>query len=70
MNEARAAVYMKNYKINDGDEIFKKNAKNHEGAILPPCKAELHKQIQRTAFIAHLWWHAYLPQPTAFSSTV
>ena len=24
--EARVAVFMKNYKINDGDEIFKTNA--------------------------------------------
>ena len=60
VNEA-VAVVMKNYKINDGDEIFKTNAKNVDGAFLPPCKAELHKQIKRAAFIAHLWRHAYLP---------
>ena len=29
VNEAR--------EINDGDEIFKTNAKNVDGAILPPC---------------------------------
>ena len=69
VNEARVAVFMKNYKINDGDEIFQTNAKNVDGATLPPCKAELHKQIKRTAFIAHLWRHAYLPQPTEFSPT-
>ena len=70
MNEARVAVFMKNYKINnDGDEMFKTNAKNVDRAILLPCKAELHKQIKRTAFIAHLLRHAYLPQPTEFSPT-
>ena len=46
MNEAHVAVFMKNYKINDGDELFKTNAKNVDGAILPPCKAERHKQIK------------------------
>ena len=69
MNKARVAVFIKNYKIDDGDEIFKTNAKNVDGGILPPCNAELHKQIKRTAFIAHLWRHAYLPQSTEFSPT-
>ncbi|CAH1106936.1 unnamed protein product [Psylliodes chrysocephalus] len=60
---------MKNYKINEGDEIFKTNAKKVDGAILPPCKAELHKHLKRTSYISHLWSHAYLPQPTEFSPT-
>nr|XP_046476690.1 uncharacterized protein LOC124216338 isoform X2 [Neodiprion pinetum] len=37
--------------------------------LLPPCKAELQKQLKRTAYIAHLWRHAYLPQPTEFLPT-
>ncbi|XP_046431288.1 uncharacterized protein LOC124185024 [Neodiprion fabricii] len=60
---------MKNYKIHEGDEIFRTNAKNVDGAVLPPCKAELQKQLKRTAYIAHLWRHAYLPQPTEFLPT-
>ncbi|XP_046598804.1 uncharacterized protein LOC124294989 isoform X1 [Neodiprion lecontei] len=40
-----------------------------DGAVLPPCKAELQKQLKRTAYIAHLWKHAYLPQPTEFLPT-
>ena len=45
VNEARVAVFIKNYKNNDGIEIFKTNTKNVDGAILPPCKTELQKHI-------------------------
>ncbi|XP_046618702.1 uncharacterized protein LOC124304471 isoform X1 [Neodiprion virginianus] len=40
-----------------------------EQYYVPLCKAELQKQLKLTAYIAHLWRHAYLPQPTEFLPT-
>ncbi|CAH0731407.1 unnamed protein product, partial [Brenthis ino] len=68
VNVARVATFTKVYQMNLKTDLFTfKNTIN--GATFPPCKTELYQQVLRAAYIAHLWSHAHLTVPTAFSPT-
>lgn len=68
VNATRVATFIKNYQINDKNDMLK--LKNRiDGAIFPPCKSELRQYLLRTSYIAHLWSHAHLQDPSQLSPT-
>lgn len=40
------------------------HVKSYEASNLPPCKAELIKHIDRSAYISNIWMNAYQKVPT------
>lgn len=68
VNATRVSTFIKNYKVNDKNDMLK--LKNRvDGAIFPPCKSELRQHLLRTSYIAHLWSHAHLQNPSQLSPT-
>ncbi|CAF4946604.1 unnamed protein product [Pieris macdunnoughi] len=68
VNATRVATFAKNYQINEKNDVLK--WKSHiDGAIFPPCKSELRQHLLRTSYIAHLWSHAHLQEPSQLSPT-
>lgn len=68
VDATRVATFTKNYQINDKNDVLKWK-KRIDGAIFPPCKSELRQHLLRTSYIAHLWSHAHLQDPSQLSPT-
>lgn len=68
VDEARFILFNKAYTFKDANDVFKIDAKNVDASNLPPCKAELKKQLQRNAYISNIWRNAHEKEPTQMSA--
>ncbi|CAF4952709.1 unnamed protein product [Pieris macdunnoughi] len=68
VNATRVATFAKNYQINEKNDVLKWKSRI-DGAIFPPCKSELRQHLLRTSYIAHIWSHAHLQDPSQLSPT-
>ncbi|XP_054725586.1 uncharacterized protein LOC129235656 [Anastrepha obliqua] len=60
VNDARFALFLKTYKVNDLEEPFqKKKLQNFDSSTLPPSQAELTQHLLRTKYIATIWKNAH-----------
>lgn len=64
VDEARFVLFKKAYTFKDINDVFQISTTNVDGSNLPPCKAELKKQLQRAAYISNIWCNAHEKQPT------
>jgi len=59
VNNPRIISFLKNYKVKNINESFSKsNLKNFDASSLPPCQAELRKQLLRCRYITNIWQKA------------
>lgn len=55
VNENRFALFTKTYTYKDAEDLFNIKAKSVDTLNLPPCEAELKKNLQRAAYICNIW---------------